>query len=247
MRSTHARTVAAVVLAGGSGNRLRPLTDRSNKHLLPVGGEPLVVRAVRQLVAAGVRDVLVVIDDRHAGAFMGALEDGAALGLRSLAYAWQPPGGGGMPTAIGAAEHRLCAEKFLVACGDVLTDADLGPVIDDFLAQTDGARMTAVRTADTAGYSPLVTRGAGVAGILDKDSRRHLPGLVDLGFYLYHHDVFEVIQKLPVSARGETEIWDLNRVYAERGLLEFSEVSGWWADVGASVDVYMEVKRRYGG
>lgn len=237
--------IAGVVLAGGRGTRLSPRTDVTNKHLLPVGREPMVVRAIRQLVAADVQDVLLVIDECHASEFMAALRGGRELGLRSLVYVWQPACGRGMPSAIGMVEHALRAEKLIVACGDVLIDANIADVLTAFRRQRRGARMVGVWTADTAGFSRLVVRDGLVTEILDKDRDRHVPGLVDLGFYLYHHDVFDLIRQLKPSARGETEIWELNRAYAARGQLPLSEVSGWWADVGESLDAYDRVQDRY--
>jgi glucose-1-phosphate thymidylyltransferase len=237
--------VSGVVLAGGRGTRLRPLTDTTNKHLLPVGGTPIVVHALRQLVAAGVLDALLVIDDRHATEFVRLLGDGRRLGLRSLAYVWQPYPGLGMPTAISSAEHVLRTPKFVVACGDVLTDALLTGALADFARQGSGARMVGVRTADTAGFSRLDVDGDVVTGIQGKDRNRHGPGLIDLGFYLYHHDVFDQIRALRPSARGETEIWDLNRNYAALGALRLSEVHGWWADAGGSRETYTLAGARY--
>jgi glucose-1-phosphate thymidylyltransferase len=237
--------IAAVVLAGGQATRLHPLTAHTNKHLLPVGGEPLVARAIRQLAAAWIGDVLLVIDERHAGEFMAALGDGSRLGLRSLAYIWQPAGGRGMPTAIGMAEHHVGTEKFIVACGDVLVEADLGDAVADFLNQDKGARIVGTHAPDSAGYSPLVVDGDRVEAILDKDPGQHRSGYVDLGFYLYHHDVFDTIRTLRPSPRGETEIWDLSRAYLANRQLAFSEVSGWWADVGAGLDTYDHVNGRY--
>ncbi|MDL4776693.1 MULTISPECIES: sugar phosphate nucleotidyltransferase [Thermomonosporaceae] len=238
--------VTGVILAGGNGTRLAPLTDRTSKQLLPIGGEPLVARVTAQLARAGVADVLVVIDERHAGGFLDALRDGRRFGLRSLAYVWQPPDGRGMPSAIAQAERHLRTDKFLVACGDVLIEPSLAPAVADFAAQRGGARILATRTPDTAGYTPLLTSGARVTGIPDKDPARHGPGLMDLGCYLYHRDVFDEIRALRPSARGETEIWDLNRVYARRGRLACTEVTGWWTDVGSSLDTYRRADARYG-
>lgn len=243
--SAGAAAIAGVVLAGGSGTRLGPLTEVTNKHLLPVGGEPLVTWAIRQLVTAGVADVLLVIDQRHASEFMATLRDGRGLGLRSLAYVWQPPGGLGMPTAIGMAEHLLRTDKFVVACGDVLTETDLRPVVGDFARQRHGARMVAVQAEDSAGFSRLRVRDGIVLDILDKDRDQHVPSLVDLGFYFYHGDVFAEIRQLVPSARGETEIWELNRAFARRGCLLFSEVSGWWADAGGGPEIYADLQKRY--
>jgi glucose-1-phosphate thymidylyltransferase len=236
---------AGVILAGGRGTRLAPLTDRTSKQLLDVGGEPMVVRVVRQLVRAGVRDVLIVIDERDADGFLAAVRDGTHLGLHSAAYVWQPATGAGIPSAVARAEPYLRADSFLVACGDVLLDADLSGFVDDFARQPPGARMLSYRTADTAGYTPLELDGALVTGLGDKEPERHGPGTVDLGIYLYRRDVFAEIRTLRPSARGETEIWELNRRYARRGLLQHTTVSGWWADLGGSAASYHAASRHY--
>jgi glucose-1-phosphate thymidylyltransferase len=234
-----------VVLAGGRGTRLAPLTDRTSKQLLDVGGEPMVTRVLRQLVRAGIRDVLLVIDERHADGFLAAVRDGTHLGLRSAAYVWQPSSGAGLPSAVARTEPYLRSESLLVACGDVLLDADLSAFVAGFARQPRGARMLACRTADTAGYTPLEVDGVVVTGLGDKAPDRHQPGIVDLGMYLYRHDVFDEIRTLQPSSRGETEIWDLNRRYARRGLLRHAKVEGWWADLGASMAAYRAASDRY--
>lgn len=238
--------VTGVVLAGGRGTRLAPLTDRTSKQLLPVGGRPLVARVIDQLVRAGVRDVLLVIDDRHAGDFLRVLRDGRDLGLRSLGYVWQPPSGVGMAAAVARAEHHLRTDKFMVACGDVLIEAPLGPSVRAFAAQPDGALVVATRTPDTAGYTPLTVEDGRVTALGDKDPYRHGPGWMDLGCYLYHRDAFDLVRSLRPSARGEVEIWDLNRHYARTGTLRYTEIKGWWSDVGTSPEVYRRADERFG-
>ncbi|SBT43072.1 sugar phosphate nucleotidyltransferase [Micromonospora auratinigra] len=248
MSTPAARTPTApvgVLLAGGRGTRLAPLTDRTSKQLLPVGGRPLAARVIDQLTAAGVHDVLAVIDDRHAGDFLAALRDGRELGLRSLAYVWQPATGVGMPSAIAQVEPHVGDRPIVVICGDLLLEADLSGVVADFLDQPDGARLVATRVPDTAGFTPLGVTDGRVTELGDKDPDRHRPGLMELGVYLYRSDVFDEIRALRPSARGETEIWDLNRRYAGRGRLRCTEVAGWWCDVGGSLADYRAADRRY--
>ncbi|WP_320066132.1 sugar phosphate nucleotidyltransferase [Micromonospora sp. RTGN7] len=234
-----------VLLAGGRGTRLAPLTDRTSKQLLPVGGRPLAARVIDQLTAAGVRDVLAVIDDRHADAFLAELRDGRGLGLRSLAYVWQPAVGAGMPSAIAQVEPHVGDQPIVVVCGDLLLEASLSGVVADFLAQPEGARVLATGVPDTAGHTPLRAVDGRVLELADKDRARHAPGLMELGVYLYRRDVFDEIRALRPSARGETEIWELNRRYARRGLLRCTEVTGWWYDVGGSLTDYRAADRRY--
>jgi glucose-1-phosphate thymidylyltransferase len=238
-------SLTGVVLAGGRGSRLSPLTDTTSKQLLPVGGVALVSRVVAQLVDAGVVDVLTIIDERYAREFLDVLRDGRHLGLRSLGYVWQPARGAGLPSAVARVENLLRTDKFVVACGDVLIEDTLAGALRDFAAQPTGARMVATRTDDTAGYTPLRVEGARVRGLDDKDPHRHEPGLMDMGFYCYHHDVFDQIRTLRPSARGETEIWELNRGYADRGELWWTGIDGWWTDVGTSLDTYRAADARY--
>lgn len=238
-------SVTGVVLAGGRGTRLAPLTDRTSKQLLPVGGRALIERVIGKLVQAGVEDVLLVIDERHASQFMGLLEDGGGADLRSLAYVWQPAHGSGLPSAIRQVRHHLTGDKFLVACGDVLFEDGIKEAVDAFRDQESGARIITVRTPDTAGYSPLRVAGDRVLGIGDKNRGLHTEGHIDLGYYLYHSEVFDLIEGLRPSDRGETEIWDLNRIYVSRRDLRCSIISGWWADVGESIETYRSVDGRY--
>ncbi|MGI5238453.1 sugar phosphate nucleotidyltransferase [Dactylosporangium sp. CA-139066] len=237
--------LTGIVLAGGRGTRLGALTERTSKQLLPVGGRPLVCRAIDQLVAAGIEDVLVVIDERHATQFLGTLRDGRGIGLRSLGFAWQPARGAGLPSAIGRVERLLRTDKFIAVCGDVLVEDSLERAVRAFAVQDRGARMVATHTADTAGQTTLAVGGPLVRALGDKDPDRHGPGLMDMGFYCYHRDVFDRIRALRPSGRGETEIWDLNRAYAARGELWWTEISGWWSDVGGSPEAYRAADSRF--
>ena len=235
-----------VVLGGGRGTRLYPLTAETNKHLLPIGEKTMVVRAIDQLLDAGVRDIVLLIDEKFASQFMGTLKDGSDLGIRSLAYVWQHPEGKGLPTAIAQIQHLVKDEKIVVACGDVLIENGIKKQINEFLKQDKGACLISAYVEDTAGYSPLEVTKEKVLKIIPKDKNRHEPGLIDLGIYMYHSDVFEKIRELAPSARGETEIWDLNQIYASRGELNYAVIDGWWCDTGESIKKYSEANRRYG-
>lgn len=239
--------IKGVILAGGEGSRLHPLTSETNKHLLPVGEKPLIFYAIEQLLQAEVKDILVLIDDRHASKFMEVLKDGSHLGVRSLSYVWQPRGGKGLPTAIAQAEPFIRDEKMVVVCGDVIIEEGITQPIKNFDKQTKGARLAATHLKDTAGYSHLITdkRRHSVTNILAKNQERHISGLIDLGVYMYHPDVFEHIQTLAPSARRETEIWDLNKIYAKKRDLFYTVVDGWWCDIGRSVAAYRLANQRY--
>lgn len=243
--STNSLEVKGLVLGGGRGTRLYPLTAETSKHLLPVGDKPMVVRVIEQLLEVDVKDILLLIDERYASQFMQVLKDGSELGVRSFAYIWQHPDGKGLPTAISKMENFVNDGKIVVACGDVLVEEGIQRPVSDFMKQDRGARLTVAQMEDTAGYSPLETHADIVSTILSKDKQRHMPGLIDLGIYMYHRDVFENIRLITPSSRGETEIWDLNNIYARKGELMYTAIDGWWSDVGGGIETYLDTHKRY--
>lgn len=242
---TNSREVTGVVLGGGKGTRLHPLTAETSKHLLPIGDKPMISRVIGQLSVAGIKDVLLLIDQRYASQYMDTLRDGADLGLRSLGYIWQDPEGQGLPTAIGKVAPHTGDGKIVVACGDVLIENGIKKPVDDFMKQRIGARIVGAHVQDSAGYSPLQTAGEQVTDILPKDSQRHQEDVIDIGTYMYHPDVFNRIPALTPSPRGETEIWELNKSYIPDGALEHSVIDGWWSDTGGSIAAYEEAHARY--
>lgn len=244
MISVENRAIQGVILAGGKGTRLQPLTNENNKQLLRVGDKPLVFYAIDQLVRADVRDIFMVIDERHGSQFMAAIRDGRHLGVERLAYIWQPAEGHGLPTAINRVEGFV-RDKFVVACGDVIIEEGITPAVEKFREQRDGARVVATYQEDSAGYSPLEVVDDRVVQIHSKDKGRHIPALIDLGCYLYTREVFDRIAALTPSARGETEIWDLNKTYVDEGTFHCTQVGGWWSDVGTSLETYCEAHNRY--
>jgi glucose-1-phosphate thymidylyltransferase len=237
--------ITGLVLAGGRGTRLYPLTAVTNKNLLTVGRQPLILYAIGQLLEAGVRDILVLIDHLHADQFMRVLQDGSQLGLASLAYIWQPEHDKGLPAAIKQAEPFIQTEKLVVVCGDVIAEDGINDAVTDFVKQSSGARIVATRASDTAGYSLLDTAKSQVTRIHSKDKNRHVPGLIDLGFYMYHADVFSKIRRLRQLTEGRLEIWDLNEQYIQQSQLAVSLIEGWWSDVGGSLEHYLAAHKRY--
>lgn len=243
--TTNTRDVKGVVFAGGRGTRLMPLTENTSKQLLPVGGKLLVERVVDQLVNAEVRDILMVIDERYASDFMNTLKDGSHLGARSLSYIWQPAEGKGLPSAIEKVRHQTVGSKIVCVCGDVLIEEGLRKPVSDFMSQDGGARLSLIGVNDTAGYSPVSVDQDQVIAIESKDTNRHTSGFIDLGVYMYESDVFERIDQLTSSVRGETEIWELNKQYIDERRLGFTAINGWWSDVGTSMATYLEANERY--
>lgn len=243
--TTRSREVVGVVFGGGQGTRLRPLTNETSKQLLPIGEMPMISRVILQLSKAGLKDILLLIDQRHASQYMNQLQDGANLGLRSLSYIWQPPEGIGLPSALAKVAPQIGGRSIVAACGDVLVENDLTSSVEEFMFQRVGARILGAHMEDSAGYSPLVVEDNRVLEILDKDPNRHTPSIVDIGTYMYPPDVFMRANALTPSARGETEIWDLNRSYANESSLYCSVTSGWWSDAGSSITAYQEAHERY--
>lgn len=243
--TANTRDVKGVVFAGGRGTRLMPLTEHTSKQLLPIGGKPLAERVISQLVEAEVKDILVVIDDRHASNFLETLRDGSHLGVRSLSYVWQSPEGEGLPSAIGKVKYQAAGSKIVCVCGDVLVEEGLVKPVSDFMDQAGGARLALSHVDDTAGYSPVDISDDKIVAIQAKDRSRHSSGLVDLGVYMYEPDVFTKISNLKSSERGETEIGDLNDQYIHTNTLGYTAVNGWWCDVGTSMKTYLEANSRY--
>ena len=239
------REVKGVVLGGGRGTRLAPLTERTSKQLLPIGDKPMVSRVIGQLSRAGIRDILLLIDQRHASQYLDTLRDGSDLGVQSLSYVWQNPDGKGLPTAINQVRNHVGDSKIVVACGDVLFDDSLEKPVEYFLNKQLGAHAIGAFMRDSAGYSPLVTHGNHITEILDKDKNRHTPAIVDIGTYMYPPDVFNKIDQLKPSKRGETEIWELNKKYAAKGTYTYSQINGWWIDAGGSLSLYEEANDHY--
>ncbi len=242
---TQSREIVGIVLGGGRGTRLHPLTAETSKHLLPIGKKPMIVRTIEQLLAAGVKDILLLIDQRYASQYMQTLQDGSHLGASSLAYIWQPPEGKGLPSAIHQAAPHVLGRKIVVACGDVLIEAGIKEPINNFIQQSSGAHLVSAYVNNSAGYSLLEVEGDRVVNIRDKNKARHDAGFIDLGIYMYHPDVFDCIEDLAFSPRGETEIWDLNMKYAKDRNLSYTVVGGWWSDAGGSIQTYLEAHQHY--
>jgi len=220
-----------VILAGGTGTRLRPLTLTTNKHLLTVHDRPMIHFPIACMVGAGVRDVMIVTNEEYVAEFRRVLGDGKALGLERLTFGGQR-GAGGIADALRQAEGFASGGKVCVILGDNLIGGSIRGAAERFREQPAGARVLLKKVADARRY--------GVAE-LDKSGRiRHIhekpqtppSDLAVTGFYFYPPDVFDIIRTLKPSARGELEITDVNNVYATRGTLEHELLVCWWTDAG---------------
>ena len=232
-----------VILAGGTGSRLDPLTRITNKHLLPIYDRPMVEYAIEALVRAGVVEIMVVTGGTHAGEFLRLLGNGEAYGCDRLLYAYQEKPGG-IAEALGLAAHFVELEHCVVMLADNVFERSIKNVVDNFAAQERGARIILARESDDAHLRhlgvPEFDGGGRIARIVEKPETPPSEFAVT-GVYFYDSDVFEVIPTLEPSARGELEITDVNNHYVGQGTMEHDVVEGFWGDAGESIDVYYEV------
>ena len=219
-----------VVLAGGTGSRLRPLTLVTNKHLLPVYDQPMVYYPIRMLVEAGVRDIMVVTGGESAGAFMQLLGSGEAFGLEHLEYAYQK-GAGGIAEALGLTRYFIGSDDVVVVLGDNILENPIAGAVERYRRQGGGARVLLKRVSDPQRFGVARIDGDKVVEIIEKPM---VPpsDLAVIGVYMYDNRVFEIVAGLPRSARGELEITAVNNAYLRRGELQCEEVNGWWTDAG---------------
>jgi glucose-1-phosphate thymidylyltransferase len=235
-----------VVLAGGLGTRLGPLTRVTNKHLLPVYDRPMVFHPLKTLVDVGIRDVMLVTGGRSPGDFLRLLGNGRELGLRRLQYAYQE-GEGGIAAALSLAEDFVDDGPVAVVLGDNIFEDNLSAHVESFLAQEQSARVVLARvgspehfgvarfefSAETDSVDGTEHTLGRVAGIIEKPEVAPSPYAVT-GFYMYDSDVFDIIRGLRPSGRKELEITDVNNEYIRKGELEYGILDGWWIDAGSS-------------
>ncbi|MGQ0805187.1 MAG: sugar phosphate nucleotidyltransferase [Actinomycetota bacterium] len=239
-----------VILAGGTGSRLDPLTRITNKHLLPIYDRPMVAYPIESLVRAGVTEVMVVTGGTHAGEFLRLLGNGHEWGLDRLLYAYQDRPGG-IAEALGLAERFADGDPIVVLLADNVFEQSIRDSVDRFRDQEQGARILLAEMGD-----PLHLRHLGVpvlddgrvVEILEKPEEPPSPYAVT-GAYFYDGTVFEVIPQLERSGRGELEITDVNNHFVAAGTMEYDVIEGFWGDAGESIDAYYAVNdfvRQYG-
>ncbi len=232
-----------VILAGGTGSRLHPLTQITNKHLLPIGDRPMVSFAVEALVRAGIGELMVVTGGTHAGEFLRLLGNGHEYGIDLLAYGYQERPGG-IAEALGLAERFVAGDRVCVMLADNVFERSIRPAVDGFARQDRGARIVLARESDADHLRHL--------GVPEFDGNGRVTRIVEkpdsppsefavTGIYFYDADVFDVIKTLEPSGRGELEITDVNNHYVAEGSMEHDVVEGFWGDAGESIDVYHAV------
>ncbi len=232
-----------VILAGGTGTRLHPLTRITNKHLLPIYDRPMVTYAIEALVSAGVDELMVVTGGTHAGEFLRLLGNGHEWGIDRLSYAYQEQAGG-IAEALGLAERFAGGDPIVVMLADNVLEASLRPAVENFLRQERGARILLSRVSEVEHLRHL--------GVPELDGDGRVVRIVEkpldppssyavTGIYFYDASVFGVIPTLEPSGRGELEITDVNNWYVGEGTMEYDVVDGFWGDAGESIEAYYSV------
>ncbi len=219
-----------VVLAGGTGSRLFPLTKVTNKHLLPVFNKPMIYYPIQTLVDAGITEILLVTGGKNAGEFLRLLGNGKEFGLRHMNYTYQEREGG-IAEALGMAEHFADGQPICVVLGDNLIEYNIRQAAESFKRQGTGARVILKKVPDAQRFGVAEIRGEKVIRIEEKPKAPKSDYAV-IGIYFYDGSVFEKIRKLKPSARGELEITDVNNDYIEEGTLTYEILEGWWTDAG---------------
>ena len=219
-----------VVLAGGTGSRLFPLTKVTNKHLLPVFDKPMIYYPIQTLVNAGITEILLVTGGKNAGEFLRLLGNGKEFGLKHMNYTYQEHEGG-IAEALGLAEHFAEEEPICVVLGDNLIEYNICQAAENFQRQPHGAKVILKEVPDAQRFGVAEIRGNQVVNIEEKPKAPKSDYAV-IGIYFYDKSVFEKIHRLKPSGRGELEITDVNNFYIEEGTLTYEVLDGWWTDAG---------------
>jgi glucose-1-phosphate thymidylyltransferase len=219
-----------IVLAGGTGSRLFPLTKITNKHLLPIFDKPMIYYPIQTLVEAGIKDILLVTGGRNSGDFLRLLANGKEFGLAHLNYTYQE-GEGGIADALALAEHFADGEKICVILGDNVIEGSIREAVEAFERQERGARILLKQVQDAERFGVAEMLGDRIVGIEEKPARPKSNHAV-IGIYMYDGTVFDKVKTLVPSGRGELEITDVNNAYIREGTMSFSHLEGWWTDAG---------------
>ncbi len=220
-----------VVLAGGLGSRLRPLTKITNKHLLPVYDQPMIYYPLRRLVEAGITEILLVTGGVYAGEFLRLLGNGAQFGLKHLHYTYQE-GEGGIAAALALAEDFADGDRIAVILGDNIFQEPIKPYVKNYRRQAQGARILLAEVANPERFGCPELKKGKLVRIVEKPAAPASRYAVT-GLYFYDTDVVDIARNIKPSARGELEITDVNNHYLKKGRLEYDRLAGWWTDAGA--------------
>lgn len=219
-----------IILAGGLGSRLAPLTRITNKHLLPVYEKPMIYYPIETLINAGITDIMIVTGGNHAGDFLRLMGNGKDFGLKHLNYTYQE-GEGGIADALSLAEYFADGESICVVLGDNIIEKNIIKAVQDFKEQKAGAKIMLKEVPDPERFGVAELTGGKLVNIVEKPKN---PGsnLAVVGIYLYDANVFDIVKTLKPSERGELEITDVNNAYVKAGTMTWEMLDGWWTDAG---------------
>jgi glucose-1-phosphate thymidylyltransferase len=227
-----------VILAGGTGSRLFPLTKVTNKHLLPVYNKPMIYYPIECMVKAGIEEVLLVTGGNNSGEFIRLLGNGRELGLKNLNYTYQE-GAGGIAQALGLAEHFAEGDSICLILGDNIVEYSIKDCCRRFRHQGQGAKILLSQVENPKAYGVAEMDGDRVVRIVEKPASPKSNWAV-IGIYFYDDNVFNIVRQLKPSARNELEITDVNNAYIERGEMTADKITGMWADAGENIDFYLK-------
>ena len=219
-----------IVLAGGLGTRLQPLTKITNKHLLPIYNRPMIYYPIQTLVDAGITEILIVTGGRNAGDFLQLLGNGKAFGLKHLDYTYQE-GEGGIAAALSLAEYFVDQDLVCVILGDNVYEKSVRASVNDFIQRGHGAKIHLKKVENPQRFGVPIISGDRIVKIEEKPKQPKSEYAVT-GLYMYDSAVFDIIKTLKPSGRGELEITDVNNAYIERNEMTYAIVDGWWSDAG---------------
>jgi glucose-1-phosphate thymidylyltransferase len=219
-----------VILAGGLGTRLYPLTKVTNKHLLPVYDKPMIYYPIQTLINAGIDDILIVTGGNNAGDFLKLLGNGKEFGLKHINYTYQE-GEGGIAEALRLAEFFASREKICVVLGDNIIEKNIRRAVENFQKQKEGAKIMLKEVPDPQRFGVAELEGDRITRIEEKPKKPKSQYAV-IGIYLFDQEVFDIIKTLKPSGRGELEITDVNNRYIEKRLMTWDILEGWWTDAG---------------
>jgi len=219
-----------IILAGGLGTRLSPLTRITNKHLLPIYDRPMIYYPIQTLINAGITDILIVTGGNNAGDFLRLLGNGKDFGLKHINYTYQE-GEGGIAAALSLAEYFAEGEPICVVLGDNLIEKNIVKAVNDFRKQKKGAKILVKEVPDPERFGVAEIRNGKLIAIEEKP-RRPKSNLAVIGIYLYDARVFDIVKTLKPSDRGELEITDVNNAYIRSKSMTWEMLEGWWTDAG---------------
>ncbi len=225
-----------VILAGGLGTRLFPLTKITNKHLLPIFDRPMIYYPLETLVKAGIEDILLVTGGNNAGDFLRLLGNGKEFGLKHLNYTYQE-GEGGIAEALSLAEYHVDRDSVVIILGDNIIEKDITRAVENFRKQGEGAKILLKEVDDPERFGVAELEGDRVVRIVEKP-KVPKSNFIVTGIYMYDSQVFDIIRTLDPSERGELEITDVNNRYIEQNMMTYEVLDGWWTDAGTFESLY---------